>query len=193
MLKVVRTTILGGLIFLLPMGILAFILGKIFVTAKKVVQPLSHQLPVQSVAGVSSTILLAVLALVVVSFMAGLFAKTTPAQHIVKQLETHLLGRIPAYGLLKSLSNDVVSGNGKADHPVVLIKFDDAWQIGIRMGDTASGKHTVIFLPDSPTPQSGTVQIVETSRVHETDMTLAKVFAALSARGAGLPEMITQT
>jgi uncharacterized membrane protein len=193
MLKVVRTTILGGLIFLLPMGILAFILGKIVVTAKKVVEPLSHQLPVQSVAGVSSTILLAVLALVVVSFMAGLFAKTNPAQHIVKQLETHLLGRIPAYGLLKSLSNDVVSGNGKADHPVVLIKFDDAWQIGIRMGDTASGKHTVIFLPDSPTPQSGTVQIVETSRVHETDMTLAKVFAALSARGAGLPEMITQT
>lgn len=191
MLKVVQTTIAGGLIFLLPMAVLIFLLGKIVSTAKNMVEPISQQLPVQSVAGVSATILLAILAMIAVSFLAGVFAKTHPAQHMVKQLETHLLGRVPAYGLLKSLSNDLVSPDQEADHPVVLIKFDDAWQIGIRIGDTASGKQTVVFLPDSPTPQSGTVQIVEASRVHDTDIPLTKAFAALSARGMGLPELVT--
>lgn len=191
MLKLVRTTIAGGLIFLLPLAILAVLVGKIFAAAKKVVEPLSHQLPVQSVAGVSATIVLAIVGLIAVSFMAGVLARTRTAQNLMKQLETQLLGRIPAYGLLKSLGQDLVSPDTQADHPVVIVRFDDAWQIGIRIGDTASGQHTVVFLPDSPTPQSGTVQIVESARVQETDIPLTKAFAALSARGMGLPELVT--
>jgi uncharacterized membrane protein len=190
MLKLVQTTVIGGLIFLLPLGLLIFLLGKILSTARTMVEPLSRQLPVQSVAGISATILLTIIAMVLVSFIAGIFARTRPAQQLVQQLETHLLGRVPAYGLLKSLSNDLVAPNQEADHPVVLIQFDEAWQLGIKIGDVASGTHTVVFLPDAPTPQSGTVQIVESHRVKPTDIPLTKAFAALSARGMGLAELI---
>ena len=54
-------------------------------------------------------------------------------------METHFLGRLPAYGLLKSLSNDVIAPGETADHPVVLVRFDDAWQLGILMGPAAEG------------------------------------------------------
>ena len=52
MTKLIRTTLTGALVFLLPIGILAFFAGKILTTANKLVEPISAHLPVKSVAGV---------------------------------------------------------------------------------------------------------------------------------------------
>lgn len=191
MSKLVRTTVTGALVFLLPLGILAFFVGKIVRAAHTLVEPISKQLPVETVAGVSATILVALFGIVVVSFLAGLLAQSRMARGVVEQMETHLLGRLPAYGLLKSLSNDVIAPGEAADHPVVLVRFDDAWQLGILIGSANGGSHAVVFLPDAPTPQAGTVMIVEKERVHESDIPLTKMFSALSARGMGLGEMVT--
>lgn len=186
MTKLIRTTLTGALVFLLPLGIVAFFVGKILGAAQQLVEPISEQLPVKTVAGVSATILAAIAAIMIVSFLAGLFARSRIARGVVEQMETHLLGRIPAYGLLKSLSNDVIAPGEDADHPVVLVRFDEYWQIGIRIGPTEDGGHMVVFIPDSPTPQSGAVMIVEKARVQDCDLSLAKAFSALSARGMGL-------
>lgn len=190
MLKLVKTTVLGGLIFLLPLAVLGFLLGKVITTAEKLAEPLSDKLPVSSFAGVSATIVVAVVGLLVISFLAGLFARTRVAQDAVKGLETHFLSRVPAYGLLKSLGTDIISPEQEAARRVVLVRFDDAWQLGIKVADAQEESHTVIFLPDSPTPQSGTVMIVESSRLHETDIPLRKAMAMLAGRGVGLQESV---
>jgi uncharacterized membrane protein len=190
MLKLVKTTVLGGLIFLLPIAVLGYIVGKIVATAQKLAEPISEKLHVSSVAGVSSTIIIAVVGLFVVSFLAGLFARTRIAQQTVKELETHLLGRVPAYGLLKSLGTDIVSPEQESERRVVLVRFDDAWQLAIKVNTAGEGSHTVVFLPDSPTPQSGTVMIVESSRVHETDIPLRKAMSVLAVRGMGLHDAL---
>ena len=190
MTKLIRTTVTGALVFLLPIGILAFFVGKILTAAHKLVEPISEHLPVKSVAGVSATILVALFGIIAVSFIAGLFAQSRIARGAVEKMETHFLGRLPVYGLLKSLSNDVIAPGETAEHPVVLVRLDDAWQLGVLMGPTAEGTHSVVFIMGSPTPQSGTVMIVETDRVHATDIPLTKAFGALSARGLGLGEMV---
>lgn len=190
MTKLIRTTLTGALVFLLPIGILAFFVGKILTTANKLVEPISEHLPVKSVAGVSATILLALFGIIAVSFIAGLFAKSRIARSAVERLETYFLGRLPFYGLLKSLSNDVVAPGETAEHPVVLVRFDDAWQVGVLIGPTMEGTHSVVFIMDSPTPQAGAVMIVEKDRVQATDIPLTKAFGALSARGLGLGELV---
>lgn len=190
MLKLVKTTVTGGLIFLLPVAVLLFLLGKIFATAQKIFQPLADRLPVNTIGGISATIVLAVLGIIAVSFLAGLFARTRMAQRAVKELEDRLLGRVPAYGLLKSLSANLVAPEKADEHPVVLVRFDDSWQVGIWIDDVPQGGHTIVFLPDSPTPQAGTVMIVESSRVRPVEIPLAKAFSSLSARGNGLAELL---
>ena len=108
----------------------------------------------------------------------------------MEKLETYFLGRLPFYGLLKSLSNDVIAPGETAEHPVVLVRFDDAWQVGVLIGPTMEGTHSVVFIMDSPTPQAGAVMIVEKDRVRATDIPLTKAFGALSARGLGLGELV---
>ena len=190
MRKLIRTTVTGALVFLLPIGIIAFFVGKIVNAAQHLVEPISEKLPVKSVAGVSATILVALFAIILVSFVAGLLAQSRVARGVVQQMETHLLGRLPVYGILKSLSNDVIAPGESAEHPVVLVRFDDAWQVAILIGPANGGSHSVVFLPDSPTPQSGTVMIVEKDRVQACDIPLAKMFSTLSARGMGLGNMV---
>ncbi len=190
MMKLIRTTVTGAVVFLLPIGILAFFVGKILTAAQKVVEPISEQLPVKTVAGVSAAILVALFGIIAVSFLAGFFAQSRAARGAVEKIETHFLGRLPVYGLLKSLSNEVVAPGETSDHPVVLVRFDDAWQVGILMGSTLEGTHSVVFMMDSPTPQAGAVMIVEAERVRVTDIPLTKAFAALSSRGFGLGEMV---
>lgn len=191
MAKLIRTTLTGAVVFLLPISILAFFAGKILTIVHKLVEPISDHLPLKSVAGVSATVLVALFGIIAVSFIAGLFAKSRIARGAVEKVENHFLGRLPVYGLLKSLSNDVIAPGETAEHPVVLVRLDDAWQVGVLMGPTADGTHSVVFIMDSPTPQSGTVMIVETARVHTTDIPLTKAFSALSARGLGLGELVT--
>lgn len=190
MLKLVRTTVTGALVFVLPLAIIAFFAGKIVNAAQDLVAPISEQLPVKTVAGVSATIVVALFGIVIVSFLAGLLAQSRVARGVVQQMETHLLGRLPAYGILKSLSNDMIAPGEAAEHPVVLVRFDDAWQVGVLMGPTADAAHSVVFLPDAPTPQSGTVMIVETARIKAAEMPLAKMFSTHSARGMGLGEVV---
>lgn len=190
MRKLIRTTVTGALVFVLPIGIIAFFAGKILATAQKLVEPISEQLPFKTVAGMSAAILVSLLGIIAVSFIAGLFAQSRFARGAVDKLETHFLGRLPFYGLLKSLSNDVIAPGESADHPVVLVRLDDAWQLGVLMGPTAEGTHSVVFLMDSPTPQSGTVMILETERVRVTDIPLTKAFSALAGRGLGLGDLV---
>lgn len=190
MRQLVRTTLTGALVFILPIGIIAFFAGKIINATRHLVEPISDHLPVKTVYGVSATILVALAGIVIVSFLAGLLAQSRIARRVVEQMEVHLLGRIPAYGLLKSLSNDVIAPGEAAAHPVVLVHFDDSCQIGFLMGPTADGRHRIVFMPDSPTPQSGTVLVMAAERVEETDIPLTKAFSALSARGMGLGELV---
>lgn len=190
MFKFLRTTLVGGFLFLLPIGIIAFFVVKIISAARGVLEPVSHKLPFESVGGVSATALLAVAALVTLSFIAGFLAKTGPARLITRHLEERLLGRIPAYGLIRSMSSELVGQDETQKYPVVLVSFDDARQLAIKMGETAGGREAIIFVPDSPTPQTGAVMIVDAHRVTLTDMPVSKAFVVLSSRGMGLEEYL---
>jgi uncharacterized membrane protein len=190
MLRFIRTTLAGGFLFLLPIGIIAFFLGKIISVTREVVEPVSKQLPFEAVAGIRSTILLAIVLIVGLSFIAGFLAKTQLAKLVTKQLEDKLLSRIPAYGLIKSMSADLVGNEEATKHPVVIVEFDDVRQIAIKMGETAGGQDVIVFVPDSPTPQTGSVLIVEARRVRMTDIPVSRAFVALSSRGVGLGEQL---
>src|SRR5262249_46334504 len=74
--RFLKSTVLGGLVFLGPVVTLGAIVVWVVDSALKVVLPLFEWLPDRSVGGVSLTALAAVLGLVVTCFLAGLLAET---------------------------------------------------------------------------------------------------------------------
>ena len=183
--QLIKTTIIGGLIFLVPIIIVVAILGKAFELMIKVAKPLSEWIPLDSIGGVALANILAVLAILLCCLIAGIIAKGATAKRVLKSVESKLLVAIPGYTFVKGMT-DSLSGSeeaAKAFVPVVA-KFDDNAQIGFEIERTESG-NVVVYLPGSPNPWSGSVVYVNEDRVERLDMTVPDAINNIKHLGRG--------
>ena len=81
-----RTTLVGGLFFLVPIIVLVVVLGKALAVARNLVAPLAEHLSVHSVIGLRTPMLLAVAIIVLFCFLAGVLARTALAKKLVRSL-----------------------------------------------------------------------------------------------------------
>jgi uncharacterized membrane protein len=109
---------------------------------------------------------LAIVLLLLICFMAGLLARLALARRAVGALEANVLSRLPAYALLKTKTQSMLSLEDIEGMSVAVVRFDDLWQIGFEIERIEGGK-VALFLPGSPDPWSGSVCIAEEDRVTE--------------------------
>ena len=148
-MHVLRTTILGGALFLAPFVILLILLGKALEITRGAIRPIAERLPFESLIGLEAPKILAGLLLVVVCFVAGLFARTSRAKRLVGWLETALLSNLPGYSFMKNVGEEYAAGAPTSGHESVLVRLDDSYQLGFLVDRLASG-HVVVFLPGAP-------------------------------------------
>ena len=184
MVQILKTTVLGGILFLVPIVILVAIIGKALALTNKLAAPLAAMLPIESVGGLAIVNLLAFLILVLICFIAGLAARTEPARRFVSSLETNVLSKVPAYEFIKSKVHAIVPTEGEEGLKPVLARFDDSWQIGFEVERIEGGKVTV-FLPGAPDPWSGSVCFMTEDRIKALDLNLLSTINTLKGLGKG--------
>jgi uncharacterized membrane protein len=94
MLKPIRTTIIGGTIFLIPVAIFVAVIGQGLKFAGALSRPLADVLPVDMIGGVAVAEVVTVVFLLLICFLAGLPARVAPAQRAVHVLEANV-GSLP--------------------------------------------------------------------------------------------------
>ena len=183
-LQYLKTTLLGGLLFLVPIVVLVFILGKALSLAHKLLDPLAAQIHVESIIGLRTPMLLAIGVIVLFCFFAGLLARKAHAKKIVRGLETAILSNIPGYDIIKSTSESLLGADNEEALPVVLARFDDGWQIGVRIEKLENGL-IVVFIPDAPSPKSGSVFFMTADRVTPANIPITSMLKCLRGLGGG--------
>ena len=181
----IKTTIIGGLIFLVPIIIVVAILGKAYELMIMVAKPLSAWIPLDTIGGVALANILAVLAILLCCLIAGIIAKGATAKGILKSIESKLLFAIPGYTFVKGMTDSLNSSEeaAKAFVPVIA-KFDDNAQIGFEIERTEKS-NVVVYLPGSPNPWSGSVVYVNADRVEQLDMTVPDAINNIRHLGRG--------
>lgn len=179
-----RTTLVGGLLFLVPLVALSYAFERAFVMARGILKPLADHLPFDSFIGLPTPIFGAIFLVVIFCFCTGLFARTVIAQGLVHRLEMTVLSRVPGYLLLKSMSESMLGVERQGGNPVVLVRFDDSWQLGLEIDRLTCGLVTV-YVPGAPNPQSGTMLLMEPDRIVPTSLSLAALLKFTRAVGAG--------
>ena len=179
-----RTTLLGGVFFLLPLAALAILLDKAIAVAGKFAKPLAKQIPEAWNFGVGMETLLAIGLLVLICFLAGLFARTKLAQQLVGALESSILAKIPGYYYVKRVSASMLGFHELAQRPVVLAHVGGAWRIGIQMEGETNGLVTV-FVPNAPHADSGTVCFLTPDGVKIAGVSIEKAAKCLERYGDG--------
>ncbi len=178
----IRTTFIGGILFLVPLVVLAVIFEKALHLAHRVAAPLAEMVPVESVVGLRPVLVLAVALLLLFCFVAGVFARTALAQRFVAWLETTVLAEIPGYDFFKSLGAGLLGVESTDARPVVLVQLDDAWQLAFLAGRLDNGLMTV-FVPDAPNPRTGAICYVQPENVTATALKPAQAIKLIRHLG----------
>lgn len=180
----IRTTLIGGILFLLPIVVLIAVLGKAQDVTSRIVAPMAARMPVESVGGVAVAKILAIAVLALFCFCAGLLARTRLAKRSVGWLERGLLSYLPGYDFFKGISESLVGV--EADHPqqVVLARIEEAWQIGFLM-ERVGDDYYAVFVPGAPSIWSGSVYFMTEDRFQRIHMSRADAMKCLRRLGEG--------
>ena len=187
--RFVRTTVLGGAFFLIPIVVLIIVLAKALEYANKALQVIVVHILAASELSATAATVLSVVIVVLVCFLAGLVARSMTAQRLVKGLEDTVLSKVPAYEYLKQESASALGVATMTEQPVVLVETDVGWQIGVQT-EAARGGFVTVFLPGAPNPHSGGVYFVSADRIRIPEVKMVGALNCMRRCGMGAPALL---
>jgi len=184
-----KTTLVGGLIFLLPFIVSLVVFVKAGEIALKTASPVAAMLPFRQVIALTVVYLAGTILLIFGCFLAGLFAQSGRAGKISQWLEYKVLSRIPLYAVAQNVSQSIAGVEADETLRPVLVQIDEGWQIGFEI-EPAGSDLAVVFMPGSPNPWSGEVRYVAVGRIKGLNVPLPIVLQGLKRFGRGSAELL---
>ena len=184
-LEFVKTTIVGGLVVILPLAAAMLISIKMLAAVQGAVDPVATALPYGVIVGR----LVAIVIILAGCFVTGLVVRTRVGRRANVWLEQRVLERLPAYGLLRNLGKQVAGEGDGANMAPALAEIEDALVPAFVVEEHADGRLTV-FVPAIPTPTVGAVYILPPERVHRIDVPLTTLVQCVTRWGAGSQELV---
>jgi len=185
----VKTMVIGGVLFFIPLIILIVILQKAFQIAAVLVMPIIKLLNVTHIFGIGVEIIVAIAIILFILYLGGLISKTSRAKKAVKKIEDALLSKVPGYDMIKNMGESFVGFEGNTSISTVLARIEDAWQYGFLI-EEIEGEQYAVYVPGAPNPMSGSVYILEKDRIKKTNIPLQAAMKSLRGLGIGSNELL---
>ncbi|WP_264535997.1 DUF502 domain-containing protein [Flavobacterium sp. N1736] len=183
-LKIIKATFLGGILFLAPLILLLVLLEKGFGIIQKITNPIVNHFPKVKVLGLAIEEIVAILIILVICIGAGLIAKTSYAQRLIQRLEEGILSFVPGYSFMKKMNENIMGFESNEDLKVILVPTDAGWQFAFLIEQIDENNYSV-FIPDAPNPWSGSVVFVEKKDIKDVEITQKQALACIRKLGYG--------
>jgi len=189
-----KSLLIGGLVFLLPFGVIIVVFGKLLALARGMAKALHKWIP-PGAESEAVILAIAILILVLLALAAGIFARTEPGRHTFAWFERTLLSNVPLYTLFRQLipsteeAEESLGEIGKT--PVVKIRLDDQTLLGLLTETTPDGKK-IVYIPDAPTGFSGTIAVMDADRVEITALQPRQLMHGMRSLGAGMAARLAE-
>ena len=157
MIKIRRflvTTLIGGLLIVLPIGLLFFLVRALWNFVQKLIQPIIKLLKFENITNDTVIGLIAFALVIAGCFMLGLFVRTRFGKGLWRYIEKNVLEVIPFYKTIKDTVGTLFSSRGKSFKKVVLVDVMQTTMTGFVTDEHQNGLYTV-FVPTAPNPTNG--------------------------------------
>ena len=149
-LDFIKTTAVGGFVFLIPAVIVVIALGKLIEGFKTLAKALSPIFEIESWFGGFVLDIVAFPVAVLLCFAAGLLARRAAAKQVREKLDRSLLNFIPGYAFIKGFADNLrqteeISGS----FVPIMVRFDDYVQMAFETERLPNGK-VAVYLPGAP-------------------------------------------
>jgi uncharacterized membrane protein len=184
-----RTTLVGGLTFLLPIVLIAWLFQKAMGLAGKFAKPAMALLPESLAGGVIVGALETGVALLIVAFAAGLIARTALGQRFMAWVENSLIGSLPQFSFVRGIA-DSVDDSDHAHVEVVLVPADAGWALGF-IFEASDAAVVPVFLPGAPQWTSGSVVFAERANIRPAGIGFPGAIKIMKKLGVGSDKVVS--
>jgi uncharacterized membrane protein len=189
-LEFLKTSLIGGLFVLLPLGLFYLILAEVLELVVALATPIADLFPKGTFDRVNAPVLVALILIVGASFVFGVALRSLTLKRFGLWIERTVLGRLPMYDAVKSLSRGLVGAKEESSfRPAVLSSPGGAREIVYVIEDHGDGQLTVL-VPWAPSSFTGPVKIISSDRIEMLDASLGDVSKALGQWGVGVRDLL---
>lgn len=181
-LSFIRSTLTGGILFLLPVVLLATLFDKAYNLLLKISAPLAEKLP-ELIFGFDGSNLLALFLLIIICFVSGLLFRSSVVKVWIRKIEDNVLVNLPGYALIKSIMAAAIGEQSEDDMSPILIHEEDSKSLAflIEQGEI----YSTVFVPDAPRHDAGEIKIIRSNRIQKLDISSSKFSQSIKTFGKG--------
>ena len=185
-IQFLRTTAIGGLLFLLPLIVLATLISQVAPILLQVAHFLRDNLPATDSVSISLIVSVVVGLLLLLCFAAGMVARWSISRRLTKFFEKNLLLLFPRYAILKDQMADTIGGiENRPNTKSVVVTLADRIVIGFEAERSEDKSQVVVYLPGSPDTWAGSTIIVNASQVQTLDASFGETVSIHEQMGRG--------
>lgn len=189
-MQFLKTTVIGGVVFLVPVVVLLLVLNEAVALMLLIAEPLADVVPMDSIAGVATANVIAVFAILLACFVAGLIARTRSVTRLAEKLERAILSKLPGYAMIKSIAT-TLDPSQQAELQPVLVNFDVRSRLGLEVEQVGEDRR-VVYFPGAPNAWAGIVEIVPAERVEKLDAATTDVLAHCELIGKHTADLLAR-
>lgn len=183
----VKSTVIGGLLVVLPTGILLAVMAWVFKTVQGLISPITGLISLHPLLAD----LLVIVMIVAACFVIGVFVRTRLGKFVYSLIETKLLAKAPGYSLVKETVFQFL-GNKKSPFSSVALAqiFGNETMVSCFVTDTHEDGSRTVFVPTGPNPTSGNIYHLEAKYVHPVDVSVEDAMRSIISCGAGSSSLL---
>jgi len=187
-----KTTVVGGLFVLLPVILVYLALSEVIDVLVAMATPIADLFFPGKFEGIEFPALIALALLVGVSFILGVIMLSDTGRRFGNWIERIILGRLPAYNAIKSLTTGFASSQQESSFKPALLKSTDGDKEFAYIIEEHNDGNLTVMLPWAPTPFAGSVKIVPKDRVEPLAISMGQLTEALGHWGIGAKDLLIE-
>ena len=186
-----KSTLIGGLLVILPLGIMIAIIVWIFNHVRMAIAPLTEKVMEQSTLQEYVANLLVIAAIITACFMVGVLVRTRLGKWVYHTLESTHLKKAPGYSLIKETVFQFIGNKKSPFSSVALVKiYGNDTLVSAFVTDTHENGMSTVFVPTGPNPTSGNIFHLQSKFVFPVDIPVEDAMRSIISCGAGSSELV---
>jgi uncharacterized membrane protein len=186
-----KSALIGGLLVILPLGIMMAIVTWIFNHVHNAMIPLTKLGMEPSLIQVIVADTLAISLIIAACFVVGVLVQTRLGKWIYHTLESSFLKKTPGYTLIKETVFQFIGNKESPFSSVALVKiYGNDTMASAFVTDRHENGMCTVFVPTGPNPTSGNIFHLDSKYVFPVDIPVEDAMRSIISCGAGSSELI---
>lgn len=189
--RFIATTVLGGVVVVLPAVILFLLVRLVFLTIVPVLQPIGYLFELQDYVQKWMVDILSLAFVIIGFFLLGLMVRTRLGSRFFDRIEQQYLYKLPLYSILRETIRQFTGSSKTPFSQVVLV---DVFNSSVRMigfiTEELANDELAVFVPTGPNPTNGFIFVLPRNRVELVNIRTEDAMRIVVGLGVGMGSVI---